>query len=223
MRYGDALPADFDIPTLAFWLRNDLDPHKNPFALLPLAPDAVVMDCGAYIGTFAAACVEQGAKFVRCYEAAPKNAALLRQNMERYGDYVHVVEGALVSHRATSVSLTMSSFSGANSIVPSANRPKFIQVPAINFRDQLLRLGPTVVKLDVEGAEYDLLASLWSGDLSTVESLFIEFHPTEDREAKIDAIGLYLKSEGLTVVASRRRAFTAVRDYNAFVEKLVKK
>lgn len=223
MKYGDALPADFNIPTSAFWLRNDLKPSGNPFALLPLAPDTVVMDCGAYIGTFAAACIEQGARHVYCYEAAPKNAALLCQNMERYGQYVTVVEAALTSHYNIAVALTMSGFSGANSIVPSENRPRSIVVGAINFRDTLLAIRPQVVKLDVEGAEYDLLLSLRAGDLSTVDSLFVEFHPIANREAKIAAVESYIKSEGLTVVGTRRRAFTAVRDYNGFVRELVKR
>lgn len=210
MRYGDILPAGFNIPTSAFWLRGDLT-KKNPFELLPLTPDAIVMDCGSYIGTFAAAAVEQGAQKVYCYEAAPKNANLLRANMMRYGDHVIVIEAALTSSHDIAVALTLSGFSGANSILQSKNRPKSITVGAINFRDTLLAIRPHVIKLDVEGAEYDLLRSLRSGDLANVNSLFVEFHPIDDRDAKIATISRFIEDEELTIVNARRRAFIAVR------------
>lgn len=210
MRYGDILPEGFNIPTSAFWLRADLE-KRNPFELVLLRSGDTVMDCGAYIGTFAAACLEQAAARVTCYEAAPKNAILLRGNMQRYAERVSVIEGALVASDAETVDLTMSGFSGANSTLPSANRKKFITVPAVNFRNELLHLLPDVVKIDVEGAEYELLGSLQPGDLRSLTCLFIEFHPITDREAKIAAIRAFIEAEGLTVINARNRAFTAVR------------
>jgi len=209
MRYGDVLPSSFMIPTSAFWLRNDLEKH-NPFEHLELPRSATVMDCGAYIGTFAIACVEQGAAYVTCYEAAPKNAAMLRQNCSRY-QQIGVIEAALVASNDSTVSLNLSGFSGANSILPQTRRMKFIEVSAVNFRRSLLTLRPSVLKLDVEGAEYDLLASLCPGDLRSVRSLFIEFHPIANREQRIADVRRYLEESGLTVVSARKRAFTASR------------
>jgi len=209
MKYADALPEGFKIPTSAFWLRKDLE--TNPFKLVPLEVGDRVMDCGTYIGTFAAAAMEQGAASVVCYEAAPKNFLLAVDNMARYGERAKVVEKALTAGYSDSVQLTMSGFSGANSILPSANRPKALTVVACNFSDELMLHRPTVVKMDVEGAEYDLLGSLEPGDLEGVRCLFIEFHPIEGREAKIAAIRAFLESEGFTVLSDRKRAFVVVR------------
>jgi len=210
MRYGETLPAGFNVPRSAFWLQKDLT-KTNPFELLRINSGDVVMDFGAYIGTFTAAAIEQGAASVTCYEAAPKNASLLRENMLRYGGSVSVVEAAVTAADAESVPLTMSGFSGANSILPSAHRPKAITVRAVNFRRELLRLRPQVLKLDVEGAEYSLMASLAPHDLASVTALFIEFHPIENRDEKIREICHYITNEGLSVTSARRRAFVATR------------
>jgi FkbM family methyltransferase len=210
MRYGDILPKDFNIPTSAFWLKGDLGP-KNPFKQLPVPPNATVMDCGSFIGTFAAAALEQGAVHVTCYEAAPKNAELLRENMARYVDRVTIVQAALIATNDEIATLTMSGFSGANSILPSTTRMKSVQVKTVNFRRELLSIRPQMLKLDIEGAEYDLLASLRPGDLSSVESLFIEFHPIADRDAKIKMISSYISNEGMNIVSNRLRAFIAIR------------
>lgn len=212
MRYGDILPEGFNVPTSAFWLRKDLTVDGNPFKLVDVREGDVVMDCGSYIGTFAAAALEQGAASVTCYEAAPKNAALLVENVARYGDKVTVVEAALVATDAERVTLTMSGFSGANSVLPSENRKKSIEVKAINFAYELRRLQPQIVKLDVEGAEYDLLSLLYRGDLASVRCLFVEFHPIFNREVRIEDIRRYLAYEGFTIASTRKRAFVARKD-----------
>ena len=209
MKYAEALPEGFNVPTSAFWLRKDLE--TNPFKLVPLEVGDRIMDCGTYIGTFAAAAMEQGAASVVCYEAAPKNFLLAVANMARYGERAKVVEKALTAGHAKTVQLSMSSFSGANSILPSANRPKALTVVACNFSDELMLHRPTIVKIDVEGAEYDLLGSLKPGELAGVRCLFVEFHPIDDREAKIAAIRAYFEAEGFTVLSDRKRAFVVVR------------
>ena len=214
MKYGDALPSGFHIPSSAFWLKHDLT-DKNPFIDLPLPERAVVMDCGAFIGTFAAACLEQGASYVACYEAAEANAAVLEQNMKRYDvDLYDVVEAALVPDDRDAASLAMANFSGSNSIVSTAGAKQVVLVPAVNFRNQLIVLCPSVLKLDVEGAEYELMASLRPGDLASVESLFIEFHPIKDRDrdAMVTETMAMVVEAGLTIVNRRLRTFTAVRN-----------
>lgn len=60
MEYGSVLPKDYTIPSSAFWLLKDLA-TANPFKLVALKPGDRVMDCGAFIGTFTSACLEQGA------------------------------------------------------------------------------------------------------------------------------------------------------------------
>jgi FkbM family methyltransferase len=210
MKYGEAIPKGFNIPKSAFWLRADLE-KRNPFELLPLRKGDTVMDCGAYIGTFTAAALEQGAKWAVCYEAAPKNAILLRENMARYEGRVSICEYALVAGHELEIQLTMSGFSGANSVIPSPNRKKHITVPAVNFRGELARIKPTVLKMDIEGGEYPILESLKRRDLRNVNGIFIEFHPHPDRDAWVDWSYKFLTQEGFDIVSDRNRAYIGVR------------
>jgi len=208
MKYGNALPESFEVPSSMFWIKKDLE--KNPFDMVVLSRNDKVMDCGSCIGTFAAAALEQGASCVRCYEPMPKNIALLRKNLKRYGKRAAIVEAALVANGNASVEMSLSGFSGAHSILPK-DKAKKATVPAKCFRKELLAFKPRVIKIDVEGAEYQLLESLKPGDLRGVSSLFIEFHPYDDRDKHIAAIKDFVVAEGLSVVKERRRAFTAIR------------
>lgn len=211
MKYGEVIPEGFNIPKSAFWLRADLE-KRNPFELLPIRKGDTVMDCGAYIGTFTAAALEQGAKWAVCYECAPKNLPLLEENMARYGGRVRIMRYAIVGHHGwNKVTLNLSGFSGANSVIPSKNRPKSVEVPAVSFRFQLRHFNPDILKIDVEGAEYEMLESLMPGDLRGVRGIFIEFHPHEQRDAWVDWARKFLTQEGFNIVSDRNRAFIAVR------------
>src|SRR5262249_38416114 len=110
-----------------------------------------------------------------------------------------------------SVELFGSGFPGTHSVAPRKKATRPVSVRAISFREEITTFRPQVLKLDVEGAEYDLLGSLRPGDLSSINCAFIEFHPTEDRDRRVGEIRAFLSSEGMTVVKERLRAFTVVR------------
>lgn len=48
--------------------------------------ESIVIDLGANIGCFAAACLERGAGRVECFEIENQNFAMLRRNLRYYGD-----------------------------------------------------------------------------------------------------------------------------------------
>jgi len=210
MEYGRALPKGFLFPPGAFWLRNDLG-DRNPFDSVKICRRDRVMDCGSFIGTFAAAAMEAGAASVRCYEPMPKNFAVLEQNMKRYGDQASVVMAALIDSEATAIEMSVSGFSGAHSVLPRPKAKK-VFVRARHFRTELLEFSPHVIKFDVEGAEYKLFESLRPGDFRGVFCVFIEFHPYDNREMEVERIRKFLVDEGLTVVKDKLRSFTAIRE-----------
>lgn len=218
MEYGQALPPTFQF--VPFWARKDL--KKNPFQQIVLYPTDRVMDCGAHVGMFTVACLEQGVASVQCYEPAPKNADRLRINTEPYGAQgrVTIKESALVPHKCGPVMLRLSGFDGAHQLQTVADllqkddAPRTVSVSTTPFRPELLAFGPSVLKIDVEGAEYELLDALQSGDLDSVRWLFVEFHPYPDREERIRMIRLFLKAEGFALVNTRPRSFIATRQNN---------
>jgi len=213
VNYGSLLPPDFNVPKSSFHIRKDLT-TSNPFSELFIPRGAIVMDCGGHIGTFAAAALYSGAFIVYSFEPDSRNFKVLSENLKRFGSHAHPVLGALVGsqHHGHSVELKISGFTGAHSIVKAPQgKHRVAIVPAIQFRDALLRLQPAVLKVDVESAEYDLFDSLAPGDLACVTSLFIEFHPIAEREKRFERVRELVRSEGLTEQVTRLRRYTAQR------------
>lgn len=129
--------------------------------------------------------------------------------MAPYGSRALLLPKALVPGDDKTITLNLSGFSGANSIIPAKNRSKSVEVPASCFRQKLARFRPQVLKIDIEGAEYAILATLRPGDLKSVRQIFIEFHPYQDREHQIASITKFLAREKFKIISDRKRAFIA--------------
>lgn len=211
MRYGAALPPTFEIPSSFRWVLNKDLGDKNPFALVRIRPRDRVMDIGAAVGTFSAAALEAGAGRVLSYEPNPQNAEVLRRNMKPYGERSTVIEAALVPDHSSTVTLMQSGFPGTDSVIPRKKTTKSYLAHARCFQDDLRQFWPDVIKLDIEGGEYGLLATLQPGDLRKVHCIFVEFHPFENQDELIQGFWQYFQSEGLRVMNARKRAFTALR------------
>lgn len=179
-------------PLWALQTPRSAKPFRNPlnyYARLPLRPDDVVADIGAYVGEYARFALLQGAGRVDCYEPTPFSFRLLRMN-RRPGMVLHNV--AVVGDERTEVDLYLSSGIGVtNSIAKTDRKAGKITVPAVPYAAAVA--GATVVKIDVEGAEYGY-PILQPG----LRGIILEFHPLTDqpwremageRMAQIEAAG----------------------------------
>jgi len=119
---------------------------------------AVVLDVGACFGAFTSFAARCGAAWVRAYEPAPDNWSLLQANCGKT-EGVNLRNAALVGDDRDQVSFFMST-SGKNpanySTVAFRGRTEIV-VKAENFQRVLEELHPDVVKIDCEGAEYELM------------------------------------------------------------------
>jgi FkbM family methyltransferase len=117
----------------------------------------VIVDIGAHIGSFAHACLRRGAGRVVCCEPDPGNLDLLRKNLARWGDRVHVVPAAVWPE--ASASLTQGSVPANTGGLTVCSGPGGTKVPTIGLAEVLDLAGPKVrlLKVDCEGAEHSLL------------------------------------------------------------------
>lgn len=214
MEYGNALPPSFVLPKGLFFLTKG-DFKNNPFVHVIVRPGDRVMDVGAAVGGFSVAALEQGAKSVRCYEPIAKTFEILRDNVAPYGKRAVAIEAAMIAGEEPTLIMSSRPL-GLNSPLPRP-QDKTITVPARCFRTELAAFHPHVLKLDIEGGEYAILDDLRPGELKSVRSLFIEFHPLTqqrpcpERPTHVAVIREFLEAEGFTVVSDRLRAFTLVR------------
>ncbi len=142
------------------------------YDLLGIQEEDRVLDVGGCIGSFAARAAATGARVVS-YEPDPENFKLLEIN----SPHSENVNAALTSQHIDYVTLYKNT--GKNkalhSTTPHRGR-EFIQVPAVRMSYAMTSLDPTVMKMDCEGAEYDLLDDFKFG---TIDRMAIEWHLTK--------------------------------------------
>ena len=134
-----------------------------------------VLDIGGHIGCYAVLAAQLGARHVVSVEALPDNFRLLRKNavMEEVSRHTHIwgavvpnaIEDDTLLHVKACPSMCSVHVKGGDQML----------VPSIGWRTLLHNHLPQVVKLDCEGAEYDIL--LKGGHLpASVQSVIVELH-----------------------------------------------
>jgi FkbM family methyltransferase len=120
------------------------------------------------------------------FEPSPRTAEALRANLALNGHRVHVEGAALTADSNDHVGFTDAIDIGGFAV--SGTHCKSNEATAISVRGESLshaiaRIDPTVLVLDVEGAEYDLLMSI--EDWAHVHSVHLEIHPGQLSQAQI--------------------------------------
>jgi len=133
----------------------------------------IVVEAGGGLGVVAmmiADVIGDDAVFV--FEAHPETAAALRENLELNGHKIQVTAAALTAVDAPEVEFSVGHYFYARSTHRTSDR--VIRVPAESISSVIKRLDPTILVLDVEGAEADLLCSL--NDFGRVRAIHLEVH-----------------------------------------------
>lgn len=192
--------ATFGVPTTqeAFWLRNldDEEAAVREDVVGEVRDGDVFWDGGANIGLVS--CFAGGAATVEvvAFEPFPENARKLRDNLERNG----------LAERATVREVALGAATGTGDLAVAENwdtmhslagdGAETIEVAVVRGDELVDVSAPDVLKIDVEGAERDVLDGLGSllGDCRTV---YCEVHDARGVDGA--AIRGRLEREGFTV------------------------
>jgi FkbM family methyltransferase len=136
-----------------------------------------ILDCGANIGLATLWFKRRFADArITAFEADPAVAALLRRNLEvNRVRQVDVVEAAVWSSAGTVAFHSEGADSGAIDALSGGVPGPRIQVPAVRLRDWVSAERIDLVKLDIEGAELEVLSDC-AGVLRQVRALHLEVH-----------------------------------------------
>jgi len=142
----------------------------------------IVIDGGAHIGISAIFFnkLYPDAKVI-AIEPDPRNVKLMETNIRRQNVSGILIEQSALSHNNAPVSLYRYSWSWSNSIIKEVwgdkDRPTdAIKVPSI-LLSNLISEEISLLKLDIEGAEYEVLNEA-KDKLSLVNEIIMEFHKT---------------------------------------------
>lgn len=146
-------------------------------------PGAVVLDVGANVGAYTLLFAQWvgPAGRVFAFEPAPDTRAGLERHLALNGvaDRVEIVAAAAAATEAL-VPFAVDPFGGASSLHVSPGATSVITVPAVTIDDfcAAKRITPDVVKIDVEGAELEVLRGGRRVVSREAAQVFVELHPS---------------------------------------------
>lgn len=162
-----------------------------------------VIDIGANIGAFTIS-IAQRARAVLAVEPEPGNAAILMRNVQSNGLSSRVtIEQAAVGGTDSSGMLQFGPNSLMNYVVElkencvNSNKTKIISIDTLFDSHQIGSVD--LLKVDCEGAEYDLIYHGSRETLRKVRAMVIELHSMPGRDDEPYKIIDYIRSIGFTV------------------------
>ena len=176
-----------------------------------LRSGATVIDIGANIGAFSVAAAKAGAAAIWAFEPVPANQALLRENVaaNRLQTIVQLVPNAVAREPGTLTLYTRDTDAGGGTLYPEIHRSwhasdgamasdiRPIEVQCVNLNEFFGREKIQycdLLKLDCEGAEFEIIDSLDADTVKAIGAVVFEYHS----DGKLDAIIALLKKLGFT-------------------------
>ncbi len=147
-------------------------------------PEASVLDVGGQIGSFSLAMSQALPKArIEVYEASPTSAGYISRNVaaNALGDRITVHACALAGETGTFTFVDSGDASGHNGLTAPEGLGDEVTVPATTF-DEAVKGAPgpvQIVKMDVEGAEYDIILRSDPASWADVRKLVMEYHPVK--------------------------------------------
>jgi FkbM family methyltransferase len=150
---------------------------RQTLDLASAAPRPRILDCGANIGLASLWFKRRFAgAHITAFEADPAICAVLRGNLERNGAAdVEVVQAAVWTEDGSVTFRAEGADSGAVDAVAADTRGPVVTVPAVRLGAYLRGQPVDLLKLDIEGAELDVLADVES-ELEGVRAIHVEVH-----------------------------------------------
>ena len=141
-----------------------------------------ILDIGAHVGAFSLAMLE---KFPTCRciccEPSPKTFEYLRKNIEINGlqQRVQLIEAAVLAEDKETALFEGKEGSAKNSATIPLDGGTTCTVQGLSFDHLVDRLDSEidVLKLDCEGAEYEILFNSSPSTLEKIRSIVLEYHP----------------------------------------------
>ncbi len=185
---------------------------RKEYGDLKIGERDVILDIGANIGAFSVYCAQRASLGrVISYEALPANFGMLLKNAKLNGLPNIRARNLAVWDRSTRVRLPVGDSYTGVSIFRKEKRAVGVRTTTLEeiFRkERLSRVD--VMKLDVEGAEYEIIAGAPAGLLERIRTIVLEYHD-----------GLRPGKHRTEIEARLRGAGFAVRVKNRSLDNLV--
>jgi FkbM family methyltransferase len=166
-------------------------------------PSPVIIDIGGNIGVFSLfALVTIPSSSIWTFEPEPQNFKCLERNIALNGmaGRCTPVNTAVCGTRGERSLYLTGANSGTNSMCIAGTSGSHIQVPCITLEDIFLTFGIslcTLLKIDCEGAEYEILMNTPPHIFKRIKRIVLEWHVVEGYTP--EALSSFLQSMGYMV------------------------
>lgn len=137
------------------------------------------IDIGGYIGDTAVFFSKSNLfKKIIVFEPLPHNFILLEKNIEINGiaHTTNLIKSAVVSDSKKISNFYIDNNFGKSGVYSNKSSLKKVAVHAINISNILKNLGNVYLKIDCEGAEFELLRSLSANEFNKISAIILEYH-----------------------------------------------
>ncbi len=175
------------------------------FALEHLPPGGTVVDVGAQIGVFTGFIAHHSPDaVVHSFEPMSDNYAMLEQNIAgNHFRNVHPHQQAVSSEEGELKLYLSDDNTGMHSLYRPSEKYETVQSVAFNTLYQKIGIDHCdVLKLDCEGAEYDIIGGASPEVLEKTKAIVMEYHNPEKNPAMLER----LKAAGFEVIQSASQA-----------------
>ncbi len=189
------------------WLHKTYTPYG-----FEIKENDIVIDVGAHIGIFtifAAHCAKNGK--IYAFEPVKENFQLMKKNLSLNRKKNVFAFNRAVSNSEGNVNLYVSKERnrGQNSFIKLADNYETRIVDKMNFK-KIIKTLPRVdfLKMDCEGAEYDILFSLSKNEMKKIKKISMEYHNYALRNG--EEIARFLKDNNFNVWIKRGKIFGTI-------------
>jgi FkbM family methyltransferase len=187
------------------WLENCYDP--NVFGMpFDWRQCRTIIDIGSRLGSFALyAAAKSPQAHVYAYEPDPQNAALIQKSLQLSSmeDRVTLREQAVAGTSGSMDFYSSEECSGWSSLYPLASAARRITVPVVTLSQLLDEHSIGIcdfIKIDCEGAEYDMLYRCPREVLKRLRFIALEYHRIEGGDSYTpSALAAFLREHGFEV------------------------
>jgi len=200
--------SDLSFNVIKALLRGDYETSERRFLKDCVLANDTVMELGAGLGFMSTYCARiTGSHKVFTYEANPDMHKIIMSTY-RLNDVSPNLRIGICGDSEGTADFYVARDFWASSIEPSQGLTK-ISVPKIQFDKEIMKIRPTVIIIDIEGGEYDLL---FQSDFGTCRAMLIELHPMvlgpvkiAEALARVSALGFEtVNRDGDTYLLERR-------------------
>jgi len=144
----------------------------------------VVVDIGANIGLFSLKSVQEKASIIYSIEALPETFKYLKLNTENFNNIIPINKA--IYSKSKKVSLYFNDRSPESSILFKLDNSNVVDVDAISFNDFIFEYSIEKIdylKIDIEGAEFDLFESIDENYLeNNIKKIIMEIHVNDKQK-----------------------------------------